>query len=235
MFEQFGKRSISFLLALVMIFTMVPVQAFATGDVHDHTVEDHGELQAIRVTALPDKVEYVQGEELDVSGGKILLDYGSDHGHEMEMTLDMVSGYEPAVTGVQTLTVTCEGLTDTFRVTVSAAAAQASDLEEPEETVKDGWVWENRTWYYYEQGVPRAGWFCYHGSDYYLKEDGSVTTGWVQINGKYRYFSRTGSMRTGWIETEAGKLYLMSNGAPAIGERVIDGVRYRFDENGILI
>jgi len=107
--------------------------------------------------------------------------------------------------------------------------------EEPEETVKDGWVWENRTWYYYEQGVPRAGWFCYHGSDYYLKSDGSVTTGWVQINGKYRYFSRTGSMRTGWIETEAGKLYLMSNGAPAIGERVIDGVRYRFDENGILI
>lgn len=106
--------------------------------------------------------------------------------------------------------------------------------EQIPEAVKDGWVWENRTWYYYEQGVPRTGWFCYHGSDYYLKADGSVTTGWARINDKYRFFSNTGSMRTGWMETEAGTLYLMNNGAPATGSRIIDGVTYQFDDAGIL-
>ena len=102
-----------------------------------------------------------------------------------------------------------------------------------EQTTPDGWVWDG-TWYYYEEGVPRSGWYCYEGADYYLKDDGSVTTGWATINGKPRFFSNTGCMRTGWIETEAGSMYLMSNGAPAVGKRTIDGVEYRFDEMGIL-
>ena len=41
-------------------------------------------------------------------------------------------------------------------------------------------------------------------------------------------------MRTGWMKTEAGTLYLMSNGAPAIGQRTIDGKAYFFDQNGIM-
>lgn len=107
--------------------------------------------------------------------------------------------------------------------------------EQTEEApVLDGWVWDG-TWYYYEEGTPRTGWFCYDDMDYYLKADGSITTGWVKINGKMRFFSNTGCMRTGWIETETGKMYLMSNGAPAVGKRTIDGVEYHFDEMGILL
>ena len=102
-----------------------------------------------------------------------------------------------------------------------------------QEQILDGWVWDG-TWYYYEDGAPRTGWYCYEGADYYLKEDGSVTTGWTQINGKMRFFSNTGCMRTGWMQTEAGSMYLMSNGAPAVGWRTIDGLDYRFDEEGIL-
>lgn len=118
---------------------------------------------------------------------------------------------------------------------ICVGGATPSDVQQTQTpTVKDGWVWENKTWYYYEDGVPRTGWYCYHGGDYYLKADGSVTTGWAKINGKYRYFSDTGSMRTGWMETQAGTLYLMSNGAPATGRRTIDGKDYFFDENGIL-
>lgn len=101
-------------------------------------------------------------------------------------------------------------------------------------TVKNGWFYENDTWYYYEAGTPRTGWFCYQGTDYYLKEDGSVTTGWATVNGKARFFSETGAMRTGWIETEQGTQYLMSNGVAACGWRTIDGERYFFDENGLL-
>ena len=122
MLMNLGKRCFSFLLALIMVFSMVPVQAFAVEEVHDHALEEHEELTSIAVTTLPAKTEYVQGESLDVAGGVITLYYG-DHGHETDMTEDMVSGYDADTVGKQTLTVTYEGLTDTFDVTVKAAPA----------------------------------------------------------------------------------------------------------------
>ena len=90
MIAQYGKRCVSFFLALVMIFSAVPVQAFATESGHVEE-ETHETLTSIAVTTLPDKTEYVQGEELDVTGGVITLYYG-DHGHETDMTKKMVSG-----------------------------------------------------------------------------------------------------------------------------------------------
>ncbi len=98
----------------------------------------------------------------------------------------------------------------------------------------EGWIWQEGTWYYYQDGAPRTGWYCSDGMDYYLKSDGSVTTGWTEINGKLRFFSNTGCMRTGWLQTDEGSMYLMSNGAPATGWRIIDGLSYRFDQKGIL-
>lgn len=118
-----------------------------------------------------------------------------------------------------------------FRVGVAESYSLPKQTEE--ETPLDGWVWDG-TWYYYEDGQTRTGWYCSGGADYYLKEDGSVTIGWATINGKLRYFSNTGCMRTGWIETDTGKMYLMSNGAPAVGKRTIDGTEYVFDQEGIL-
>lgn len=107
-------------------------------------------------------------------------------------------------------------------------------LTEKEEETPDGWVRKNGTWYYYEKGQPRTGWFCYHGGDYYLKADGSVTTGWAIIKGQRRYFSPLGCMRTGWLFTDQGTMYLMFNGVPATGERTIDGKTYTFDGEGYL-
>lgn len=109
------------------------------------------------------------------------------------------------------------------------------ELPEPEKETTDGWMRREGTWYCYEGSAPRTGWYCYHGGDYYLQPDGSVTTGWAEINGKMRYFSSTGCMRTGWMETEEGRMYLQFNGVPAVGERVIDGEEYQFDESGYLI
>ena len=128
--------------------------------------------------------------------------------------------------------------TDT--VTLLQAGFAVGDLPErtripiQTRTMKNGWIYENDTWYYYEAGMPRMGWFCYQGTDYYLKQEGSVTTGWATINGKARFFSDTGAMRTGWMETEQGTLYLLSNGVAAQGWRTVDGIRYFFNENGLL-
>ncbi len=111
----------------------------------------------------------------------------------------------------------------------------APEILPPEVPVKDGWIWENNTWYCYRQGQPRTGWYCCGGGDYYLKEDGSVTTGWAIVGGQPRYFSGTGCMRTGWLDTPEGRMYLQFNGVPATGERTVDGRVYQFDVEGYLI
>lgn len=98
---------------------------------------------------------------------------------------------------------------------------------------RNGWVYEQDTWYYYENNVPRTGWFCYKGVDYYLQPDGAVTTGWAELNGRNRYFSETGAMRTGWLECPEGQYYLMSNGAAATGWFTGDGKKCYFNSNGI--
>lgn len=129
------------------------------------------------------------------------------------------------------------------RILMQSGMFTVGEAELPQQSVsvnaglrsgKSGWTYENGSWYYYEYGAPRTGWFCYEGVDYYLQADGAAATGWQTINGKDRYFSDTGAMRTGWLETEAGTYYMLSNGAPAIGTLQIDGVSYVFAEDGKL-
>lgn len=189
------------------------------------------------------------------SGGNVVLNHAlAKHSGVYDLESDtfrMLADFRELEKGGYTVTVEAEGAnyyvqggqlrTDSQRVQLVYHWLQVGDVSEspPEEPaqpqpIPDGWVYQNDTWYFYEQGVPRSGWYCYHGADYYLNPDGSVTTGWAVINGKSRFFSDTGSMRTGWIDTEAGRMYLMSNGAPAIGKRTVDGVEYEFDPEGYL-
>ena len=50
-----------------------------------------------------------------------------------------------------------------------------------------------------------------------------------------RFFSDTGAMRTGWLNDHGAIYYLLSNGVPVTGERVIDGVAHTFGTDGIRI
>ncbi len=152
--------------------------------------------------------------------------------------------------GAYTLSITAEaansyvteGLLQTGTSTVElwnapllVGGAEAPELPVMAEPVKDGWVWENGTWYFYREGAPRTGWYCCDGVDYYFNEDGSVTTGWAEINGKWRCFTATGAMRTGWVEAEEGVYYMLSNGVAAIGWRQIDGALYFFGSTGLMV
>lgn len=116
-----------------------------------------------------------------------------------------------------------------------AAEWLAAENTDAEIENRDGWFYQQGTWYYYENGTPRSGWICHEGLDYYLQPDGAVTTGWATINGKARLFTDTGAMRTGWLETKYGPMYLLSNGVAAVGWRVIDRQRYYFGEDGLMV
>ena len=84
-------------------------------------------LSGMRVTTLPANrhyIEYKDGLELD--GGEITLYYNNDTYETIEMTADIVSGFDITSIGVQTLTVTYGGFTDTF--TVEVAPKSVSDI-----------------------------------------------------------------------------------------------------------
>ena len=87
-------------------------------------------LESISVTA-PTKVEYTVGEKLELAGMKVIANYSDDTTMDIAIEDCEVSGYDAKMVGGQTVTVTYEGKTDTFKVTVKEAAT-------PE--IPEGWT-----------------------------------------------------------------------------------------------
>ena len=120
----------------------------------------------------------------------------------------------------------------TFYVGAAPRIVEEPVPEKPPQA-RNGWVYENQTWYCYNQNVPRTGWLEDNGIRYYLKEDGSVTTGWAEVDGQRRLFTATGAMRVGWVTTQEGKMYMDADGIALLGWQKIGQTRLYFDANGL--
>ena len=125
--------------------------------------------------------------------------------------------------------------TDKVCIWESSLMVGRSEAQNTDSASKDGWVWQDGCWYFYQNGKPRTGWYTYEGVDYYFMPNGAAATGWHEINGRWRCFTSGGAMRTGWIHTEEGSCFMLSNGVAAMGWRQIEGALYCFDENGLMI
>ncbi|MEE1218887.1 MAG: bacterial Ig-like domain-containing protein [Ruminococcus sp.] len=70
----------------------------------------------------PEKTEYIAGEKLDLSGLYLDVVYVSNdnYGEKIEVTPEMISGYDPNKTGAQQVTVTYLNMQATFEVNVIA-------------------------------------------------------------------------------------------------------------------
>ena len=76
-------------------------------------------VESITVSALPTKTVYKKGEALDVTGGKITVKYEGDKADEIiNITAAMCTGFDSKTAGTKTITVTYNGKTATFTVTV---------------------------------------------------------------------------------------------------------------------
>ena len=96
------------------------------------------QLIGIEVTTLPDKYSYVKNEEdLDVTGGKITLSYDNGSSKEIDLTDDMVSGFDNSVVGPLTLTVAYGGFTATFDVEIVSGVIPGDVNDDGEIDVAD--------------------------------------------------------------------------------------------------
>ena len=93
------------------------------------TVQAEKTLESIAVTAGPTKTTYKIGEELDLTGLVVTATYSDDSTAPVDVTPAMVTGFDNTQAGEQTLTVTYEGETATFEVTVEEDQPQPPTLE----------------------------------------------------------------------------------------------------------
>ena len=78
-------------------------------------------ITGIEIATLP-KLTYIKGEELDLTGSKIIVTYNKgteQERDEIEITEEMVSGYDKEKLGEQEIIVTFGVKTATFKVTVT--------------------------------------------------------------------------------------------------------------------
>ena len=90
------------------------------------------QTSSMTIKTLPNKLEYKYGEQLDLTGGTIEFKQGNET-KILNITKDMVTGYNSKKIGNQTLTVTYEGLTQEFIVNVKDYITKLK-IEKPEKT-----------------------------------------------------------------------------------------------------
>ena len=90
------------------------------------------QTSSMTIKTLPNKLEYKYGEQLDLTGGTIEFKQGNET-KILNITKDMVTGYNSKKIGNQTLTVTYEGLTQEFIVNVKNYITKL-ELKKPEKT-----------------------------------------------------------------------------------------------------
>lgn len=91
-------------------------------------------LTGIEIVSGPDKTEYVQGEELDLTGLVIQAQYSDGTTAEIQAGEEgyTVEGYNAQTTGTQTITVSYKGESVTFKVTV-AEKDTPDDPDDPDD------------------------------------------------------------------------------------------------------
>ena len=111
-----------------------------------------------------------------------------------------------------------------------------------------GWITINGKTYYFEQdGKLATGVLTLEDKIYHLDKDGRLVHGWHKIirnnddNSVVDMLQRSdcldenGEETAAWTDVEADISYSDEDGVVLTGEQTIDGVLYRFDEEGILI
>lgn len=105
-------KFLSLLLVTALVITMMPMNVFALDSVEKT-------ITAISVYEKPSKVKYEEGtDELDVTGGVLKVFYSDDSNTYIDMTLDMVSGFDNTVVGKQQIIVSYAGRNGSFEVEV---------------------------------------------------------------------------------------------------------------------
>ena len=83
----------------------------------------------VTLKSAPTKIEYIEGQNIAVAGAKITVSYDNNTSEDIDVTADMLSGYDANEIGTQTVTVTYGAKTTTFDITVIAKTLTGISLD----------------------------------------------------------------------------------------------------------
>ena len=87
----------------------------------------------IEIYKQPDKKEYLQNEKtIDVTGGKIRVIYDDETTEIIDMTSDMITGFDSTVLGTIQVTVNYAGKTDNYNIKINPVVEEKSTAEKGE-------------------------------------------------------------------------------------------------------
>ena len=98
----------------------------------------------------------------------------------------------------------------------TAAQSGNTNASSGTQTTKNGWVSENGSWHYYENGaMAKDKWLNVSGKWYYVVSDGSmISNTWKEIGGKSYYFGADGAMYVNTTTPDGNKVD--SNGVKVV-------------------
>ncbi len=85
------------------------------------------EVEYMEIQKTPNKTRYKKGEELNLTGGKIIVSYEDGTYGTLDMTPSMISGFNTDTAGEKEITVTYKGFTDSFKIQVSKSGNISDD------------------------------------------------------------------------------------------------------------
>ena len=104
-------------------WTMMGITDYLYPELQDVSMSFVKSLSFISLTKTPTKLKYLEGKDaLDTTGGKLTLTYNNGTTEVIDLTFDMVTGFDNTKIGKQTLTVTYSGKTTTFEVEITQKA-----------------------------------------------------------------------------------------------------------------
>ena len=96
------------------------------------------DVEYMEIQRAPTKTRYKKGDELNLTGGKIIVSYADGTYNTITMTEDMISGFNTNTAGQKTVTVTYEGFTDSFTINVSSySSGSSSDSNSESDNTND--------------------------------------------------------------------------------------------------
>lgn len=128
-----------------------------------------------------------------------------------------------------------EGIAQYFGVTLSNSSNNNSNSNSGDSD-KNGWVKENRNWYYYKSNAKQTGWQKIDGAWYYFgnEKNGAMQVGWQIVDHEYYYIVDSGVMQTYWRKIDGNYYFFGANGVRRTGWQKIWGKWYYLDENGVM-
>ena len=148
--------------------------------------------------------------------------------------IEKVEQNAPSTKETTPSTETSSSLPATSTTTNSSTSSDKKEETKAPEVKKNGWVFEENIWRFYEANSPALNWKKIHGKWYYFDKDGIMLSDTIYDG--YILTSSGAMVDSGWGKIKDKWYYAKPSGKIAKQEwKQIGGVWYYFDKDGIML